>query len=246
MPLMQNSPKKFKSSPKRFHPKGLTILYEDHDILIVDKIHGMPVSSPDKEELRTALCLLNDYVRKGNPKSHLQVFPVHRLDKDTSGILVLAKSAQAQKFLKDEWKNFRKKFVAVVHGYMPEEEGMITSYLAENSALRIYSVQDPEKGKYAKTGYRVIRESSAYNLLEIDLFTANKDQIRVHLAITGCPVVGDKKYGERAAGIKRLTLHASSITLLHPHTKEKMTFDSKVPPYFNFLMRNAPEIKKEA
>lgn len=238
---MQNGPKKFKSPPKKYHPKGLAVVYEDHDLLVVDKISGTTLSSPDKGQLRTALCLLNNYVRKGNPKSRKQVFPVHRLDKEASGILVMAKSVQAQKFLRDEWKNFRKKFIAVVRGAMPEPEGMITSYLAENSALKMYSVQDPTKGKYAKTGYRVIRESPNYNLLEIDLFTANKDQIRVHMAVKGCPVAGDQKYGEKEKGIKRLTLHASSVTLLHPFTKEKMTFESKTPPYFNFLMRNGSE-----
>lgn len=242
---MQKTPKKFKSSPKKYHPKGLTILYEDHDLIVVDKVSGMPISSPDKDLLRTAQCLLNDYVRKGNPKSRHQVFPVHRLDKEASGILVMAKSAQVQKFLQDDWKNFRKKFIAVVHGAMPEEEGMITSYMAENSVLRMYSTQDPNKGKYAKTGYRVLRKSPAYNLLEVDLFTANKDQIRVHLAIKGCPVAGDKKYGTKEKGIKRLTLHARSISLRHPFTKEEMTFESKVPPYFNFLMRNGPESPAE-
>ena len=242
---MQKIPKKFKSSPKKYHPKGLTILYEDHDIIVVDKVSGMPVSSPDKDLERTALVLLNDYVRKGNPKSRLQVLPVHRLNKETSGILVLAKSPQVQTFLKDEWKNFRKKFIAVVHGYMPEEEGMITSYLAENSALKMYSTPEADKGKYAKTGYKVLRESDVYNLLEIDLFTANKDQIHVHLAMKGCPIVGDKKYGIKETGIKRLTLHSKSITLRHPFTKEEMSFDCKVPPYFNFLMRNGPDSKKK-
>jgi RluA family pseudouridine synthase len=238
---MEKSPKKFKSSPKKYHPKGLAILYEDHDILVTDKVCGMPVFSPDKAELRTAQLLLNDYVRKGNPKSHNQVFPAHRLDKEASGILVVTKNDAAKRYFQKEWKNFRVNYVAVVHGTMPEKEGMIASCLAENSALKMYSVSDPAKGRYAKTGYRVIRTSPAYNLLEIDLFTAHKDQIRVHLASKGCPVVGDKKYGEKAPGIKRLALHASSITLKHPFTKEKMTFTSKIPPYFNFLMRNGPE-----
>ena len=123
---------------------------------------------------------------------------------------------------------------------MPEEQGMITSYLVENSALRMYSVTDPTQGKYAKTGYRVIRKSSDYSLLEIDLFTGRKNQIRVHLADQGCPVVGDKKYGEKEKGIKRLALHALTLTFTHPFSKEKMTFETKIPPYFNYLLRNGP------
>lgn len=219
----------------------MTILYEDHDIIVVDKVSGLLTVSNDKEQTHTAYYLLNDYVRKGNPKSRLQVFIVHRLDKETSGILVFAKSEKAKRFLQDEWKNFKKKYVAVVHGSMPEKNGVITSYLVENSALKMYSVTNPDKGQFAKTGYRVVRESSAYNLLEVDLFTGRKNQIRVHLADQGCPVVGDKKYGEKAPGIKRLALHAASLTLKHPFTKEEMTFESKVPPYFNYLMRNAPD-----
>ena len=218
----------------------MTILYEDQDLLVVDKVSGLLTVSNDKEQTRTAYYLLNNYVRKGNSKSRLRVFIVHRLDKDTSGILVFAKNEQAKRFLQDEWKEFRKKYVAVVHGSMPKEHGMITSYLVENSALRMYSVTDPSQGKYAKTGYQVIRQSSDYSLLEIDLFTGRKNQIRVHLADQDCPVVGDKKYGEKEKGIKRLALHALTLTFTHPFSKEEMTFETKVPPYFNYLLRNAP------
>jgi tRNA pseudouridine32 synthase/23S rRNA pseudouridine746 synthase/23S rRNA pseudouridine1911/1915/1917 synthase len=239
---MNKTPKKFKSPPKKYHPKGLTILYEDHDILVADKVCGLPLSSPDKEELRTAQLLLNDYVCKGNPKSRKQVFLAHRLDKEASGILVVTKHEEAKLFFQKEWKNFRSKQMAVVLGAMPEPQGEITTYLAENSALRVYATTNSEEGKYAKTGYRVVRESETCSLLEIDQFTAHKEQTRVHLAFKGCPVLGDKKYGEKAPGIKRLTLHASSITLVHPFTKEKMTFTAKVPPYFNYLMRNGPDL----
>ncbi len=238
---MQNTPKKFKSSPKKYHPRGLTILYEDRDIIVVDKVSGLLTVSNDKEQTRTAYYLLNDYVRKGNPKSRLQVFIVHRLDKETSGVLVFAKTEQAKRFLQDEWKNFKKKYIAVVHGALSTREGIITSYLAENSAHKMYSISNPKLGKFARTGYRVLRKSLAYSLLEIDLFTGRKNQIRVHMADQDCPVAGDKKYGNKDAGIKRLTLHAASLSLVHPFSKEPMTFEAKVPPYFNYLMRNGPE-----
>ena len=113
---------------------------------------------------------------------------------------------------------------------------MITSYLAENRAYKVYSVDDPEKGKLARTGYKVLRESKKYSLLEIDLVTGKKNQIRVHLSEKGCPVVGDKKYGKKEMGIKRLALHAASITIVHPYTKEKVTFRTKVPDYFISLL----------
>ena len=100
----------------------------------------------------------------------------------------------------------------------------------------MYSVSDPGNGKLARTGYKVLRESQRYSLLEIDLLTGRKNQIRVHLSEKGHPVAGDKKYGKKERGIKRLTLHAGSLTILHPHTKEKMTFETKVPAYFESLV----------
>ena len=101
----------------------------------------------------------------------------------------------------------------------------------------MYSVTDPEKGKLAKTGYKVLRESAKYSLLEIDLLTGRKNQIRVHLADKGNPVIGDKKYGIKEKGIKRLTLHAYSITFVHPFSKEKMTFTITIPAYFDSLLK---------
>jgi len=102
----------------------------------------------------------------------------------------------------------------------------------------MYSVDDPEKGKLAKTGFKVLRESKKYSLLEIDLLTGRKNQIRVHFSEKGSPVAGDKKYGKKDKGIKRLALHAASITILHPDTKEKMTFETKVPAYFKSLLNS--------
>jgi tRNA pseudouridine32 synthase/23S rRNA pseudouridine746 synthase/23S rRNA pseudouridine1911/1915/1917 synthase len=235
---MRKSQKKFKSPPKRYQPRGLSILYEDHDILVVDKMCGLLTVSNEKVRENTAYYLLNNYVRKGNQKSRNRIFIVHRLDKDTSGIIVFAKNENAKRYLQEEWQGFKKKYYAVVHGTLPEKEGVITSYLAENSIHKMYSVDDPKKGKLAKTGYKVLRESQKYSLLEIDLLTGRKNQIRVHLWEQGCPVAGDKKYGEKEKGVKRLTLHAASITILHPYTKEKMTFEAKVPAYFKSLLNS--------
>ncbi len=233
---MPKSEKKFKSPPKRYQPRGLSILYEDHDILVVDKMSGLLTVSTEKVKENTAYYLLNTYVRKGNQKSKNRVLIVHRLDRDTSGIIVFAKNEKSKRFLQDEWHGFKKKYYAVVHGTLSKKEGVITSYLAENRAHKMYSVDDPEKGKLAKTGYKVLRESKKYSLLEIDLLTGRKNQIRVHFSEKGFPVAGDKMYGEKDKGIKRLTLHAASITLLHPNTKEKITFETTVPAYFKSLV----------
>ena len=163
---------------------------------------------------------------------------MHRLDRDTSGVIVFAKNEKAKRYLQDEWHGFTKKYYAVVHGTLPEKEGIITSYLAENSIHRMYSVDDPKKGKLAKTGFKVLRESKKYSLLEIDLLTGKKNQIRVHFSEKGCPVAGDKIYGVKGMGIKRLALHAASLTILHPHTKEKVTFETEIPAYFKSLVNS--------
>jgi len=204
----------------------------------VDKVNGLLTVSNEKVRENTAYYLLNTYVRKGNQKSRNRVFIVHRLDRDASGIIVFAKNENSKRYLQEKWQGFEKKYYAVIHGTLPMKEGVLTSYLAENRAHKMYSVDDPQKGKLAKTGYKVLRESKKYSLLEIDLLTGRKNQIRVHFAEKGCPVAGDKKYGEKIKSIKRLTLHAASITILHPYTKEKMTFKTKVPAYFESLVNS--------
>ncbi len=235
---MQKSKKNFKSPPKRYHPRGLSILYEDHDILVVDKVSGLLTASKKKAKENTAFHLLNNYVRKGNQKAKNQIFIVDRLDKYTSGIIIFAKNENAKRYLQNEWQGFKKKYYAVVHGTLPKKEDVITSYLAESSFHKMYSVDDPAKGKLAKTGYKVLGESKKFSLLEIDLLTNRKDQIRIHFSGKGCPIAGDKKYGQKQPGIKRLTLHAASITILHPYTKEQMTFETKIPFYFQSLLNS--------
>ena len=240
---MQNQ-KPYKTPPKRFHPKGLSILYEDRDILVVDKVSGLLTVITAKVRDKTAHYLLNEYVRRGNPKSRNRVFIVHRLDRDTSGVIVFAKNENAKRSLQEEWKGFEKKYYAVVHGRLSEKEGVITSSLSENRNHKMYSVADPKKGKTARTGYKVLKESTKFSLLEIDLLTGRKNQIRVHLSDKGHPVVGDKKYGVKEKGIKRLALHAASLTLVHPFSKEKMTFATEVPAYFESLVKGSGTHKR--
>ena len=233
---MNESLKKFKSPPKRYQPKGLSIIHEDHDILVVDKACGLLTVSNDKEKENTAYFLLNNYVRKGNQKSNRRIFIVHRLDRDTSGILVFAKNVNAKRYLQEGWQEFKKTYHAIVMGILPEKEGIITSYLTENSAHKMYSVDDPKKGKLAKTGYKVLKESKHYSLLEVDLITGRKNQIRVHFSEKGFPVAGDDKYGKKEKGVKGLALHAVSVAIRHPYTKAAMTFETSAPKYFKSLM----------
>lgn len=247
---MSDNDPNFKKPPKKYHPKGITFLYEDRDILVVEKVSGLLTVSSEKVRDNTAYFLLTNYVRKGNPKSPHRVFVVHRLDRDTSGVLVFAKSEQAKTFLQKQWADFEKSYYAVVEGEPPEKEGVVTSYLAENSIHKVYSTTDKKRGKLAKTAYRVLKKGQGNSLLEIKLLTGRKNQIRVHLSDLGCPIVGDKKYRpENEEGLKpkmavkkdarkrpRLALHSASLILTHPYSKKKMVFDSAVPAYFEGLV----------
>jgi len=233
---MQDNRAPFKSPSKKHQPKGLSIIYEDQDIVVVNKINGLLTMGTDKERDNTAYSLLTDYVKKGNSRSKNRVFIVHRLDRDTSGILVFAKHEKAKRYLQDNWKEFSKKYFAVVQGQFPDKEGVVTSYLVENKLHRVASVTDAEKGKLSKTGYKVMNTSRKYSLLEVTLFTGRKHQIRVHFSDEGHPVVGDKMYGNPEKGIKRLALHSASLTILHPHTHKEMSFTTKVPAYFKMLV----------
>lgn len=234
---MEDTKNKGKKATTKHQPKGMLILHEDDDIIVVDKESGLLTMGSEKEKEKTAYFKLTDYVRRGNYKSKNRIFIVHRLDRDTSGVLVFAKTEEAKRFLQDNWQEFHKTYFAVVHGKMPQRDDIITSYLAENSIHRMYSVTDPEEGKFAKTEYRVFKESPLFSLLKIDLHTGRKNQIRVHLSEIGHPVAGDRMYGEEDKEITRLALHAGAMTIIHPHTKKEMTFMATIPKYFKTLVK---------
>jgi len=226
-----------RSRPKTKHlPKGLVIIHEDKDILVVDKPPGLLTMGTETEKSRTAYFALTDYVRKGCAKSKNRIFIVHRLDRDTSGILIFAKNQQAKLRLQSQWKETKKRYLAVVHGTCEKRSETITSYLAENKAHTVYSTTDIKKGKLSRTAYRVLKETRDFALLEVDLLTGRKHQIRVHLADNGHPVVGDKKYGKGDQAHKRIALHALSISLRHPFSGKELTFETNVPAYFNRLV----------
>ena len=221
---------------KKRQPRGLPILHEDQDILVVAKPAGLLTIGTDREKSRTAHYLLNDYVRKGDPKSRHRVYVVHRLDKDTSGILLFAKSEQAKHFLQEHWDQTEKYYLAVVHGRLTPREGTITSYLAENAAQKVYSTPDPAKGKLSQTDYKVLREGRGLSLVDVHLLTGRKHQIRVHFAEKGHPVAGDRKYGTGAPVCKRLALHARSLSFIHPHSGKQMHFELEMPEEFARLL----------
>ncbi len=157
-------------------PKGLVLIHEDRDILVVDKPPGLLTMGTDAEKSRTAYFALTDYVRKGSARSRNRIFIVHRLDKDTSGILIFAKNEEAKFRLQSQWAETKKKYLAVVHGRFHKHSGTITSYLAENKAYGVYSTPDCKKGKQSHTFYKVLKETKDFSLLEVDLLTGRKHQ----------------------------------------------------------------------
>ena len=163
---------------------------------------------------------------------------MHRLDRDTSGIVIFAKTEAAKNRLQDQWDTTEKKYLVVVYGIMTEKSGFISSYLAENTAHVVYSTKDKSIGKLSVTNYKVIKETRDFSLLEIDLVTGRKNQIRVHCAEKGHPVVGDTKYGKRNDMHERMALHARSISFLHPWNGKRMLLETNIPIYFTSLVGN--------
>ena len=220
----------------KFVSKGLAVLYEDKDILVVDKPAGLLTVATEREKSRTAHSLLTDYIRRGCGRSRKRLFVVHRLDRDTSGTLIFAKSEEAMLRLKAQWKQTEKKYLAVVHGKCEESSATITTYLAEDKDYNVYSTADSTKGKLSQTAYKVLRLTNRFSLLEVVLLTGRKNQIRVHLAGIGHPIVGDTKYGYEDESQPRMALHARSISFKHPISGMQLTFASEVPEFFTTLV----------
>lgn len=220
----------------RYLPNGLNILFEDRDILVVEKPSGLLTISSEREKSKTAYASLMDYVKKGQ-RSKNRIFIVHRLDRDTSGILIFAKSEVAKLNLQSNWDQNTKIYYAVSHGIWEEKEGIIGSYLTENKAKMVYSTKDKDLGKWSVTKYKVIKETNKYSLLEVQLLTGRKNQIRVHFADKTHPIVGDHKYGlPRKEKFTRMALHAYSIQFFHPFSGKPMYIKSEIPPYLKGLV----------
>jgi tRNA pseudouridine32 synthase / 23S rRNA pseudouridine746 synthase len=217
----------------KYKPKGITLLHEDHDIIVVEKPCGLLTMGTERDKSRTVHTILNDYVRKGDHRSRNRAYIVHRLDRETSGILVFAKSEAVKKFLQEDWQNSDKYYLTIVYGSLARKEGAISSYLAENSAFSVYSTPDPANGKLSTTEYVVLKETKGLSLLQIHLLSGRKHQIRVHLSEMGHPVVGDKKYGKGIDPYGTLALHARSISFTHPVSRKRMTFATIIPDLFS-------------
>jgi tRNA pseudouridine32 synthase/23S rRNA pseudouridine746 synthase/23S rRNA pseudouridine1911/1915/1917 synthase len=221
-----------KRPPAKYQPKGVSLLYEDKDIIVVEKPGGLLTMGTERDKTRTVHTILNDYVRKGDPRSRNRIYIVHRLDRETSGILIFAKSEPVKTFLQGNWNSTDKCYITVVHGTLAQKSGTISSYLAENSSFTVYSTPDQTLGKLSHTEYTVLKESKGFSLLEIQLLTGRKHQIRVHLSENGHPVVGDRKYGKGNDPYGTLALHARSISFTHPVNGKRLSFETGIPEFF--------------
>nr|WP_245996287.1 RluA family pseudouridine synthase [Paenibacillus taihuensis] len=211
---------------------GLTILYEDADVIVVIKEAGLLSIASEQESELTAYRQLTAHVRASNPSG--RIFVVHRLDRDTSGVMMFAKSEQVQQQLQTTWQESvtERTYIALVEGKVRKQEDTISSYLKESKTLKMYSVSNPTDAQHAITHYKVLQQNSAFSLLEVSLETGRKNQIRVHMEDIGHPIVGDKKYGSRSKALNRLGLHARVLAFVHPTTGKLVRFESDIPRSF--------------
>ena len=218
--------------PETTQYRGLTILYEDPSLIVINKQAGLLSMATDKERDRTAYGILSDYLKKQD--SNNKIFIVHRLDRETSGVMMFAKSEKVQQLMQESWNATTKErtYVALVEGTPEPARGTITSYLRESKALIVYSSQNPDNGQLAITNYGVLKANNGYCLLKLELETGRKNQIRVHMQDIDHPIVGDAKYGATTDPIGRLGLHAEVLAFEHPITGEPMRFDAPIPKSF--------------
>lgn len=234
-----------------FSHRRMELVYEDEDIIVVNKGYGLlsvgtgqPANGKPGKPQETAYNILKDYVKAQSPAN--KIFVVHRLDRHTSGLMMFAKSVEMQEEMQHNWNNMvlSRKYVALVEGIVEKDEGEVRSRLEENSAFKVYSLgpgqerhnevgrerqHGASQGKMAVTRYRVLRRFGGNSLVEFELDTGRKNQIRVHAADMGHPIVGDVKYGGHTSRLHRLALHAQTLRFAHPRTRRDMNFTSPIP-----------------
>jgi 23S rRNA pseudouridine1911/1915/1917 synthase len=217
--------------------RGVRILFEDPYLVVIEKEAGMLSIATAKEKLLTTYSILSGHVKKENPDN--RIFVLHRLDRDTSGVMMFAKSEAIQEVMQKAWQEavVRRSYVAVVEGVVEKDADTIHTFLKENKALIMYSTKVPGDGDEAITHYKVLKRSEEFSLLEVELETGRKNQIRVHMKELGHPVAGDKKYGSKQNPLRRTCLHANILAFKHPVTGEELSFETPVPHRFLTLFQ---------
>lgn len=214
------------------HPR-LQLVYEDEDVIVVNKGYGLlSVGTQSFRKEESVYDILREYVKRQDPRNKLYV--VHRLDRDTSGLLMFTKSEEACETLRHNWNNMvlERYYVALLEGSLEEDSGVIKSRLMENNQFVVYSTKDPDEGKLAVTRYKVLKRGNGLSLVEFSLDTGRKNQIRVHASDMGHPISGDRKYGAKESRLHRLCLHARSLRFAHPVTRKDMRFEIPIPQRF--------------
>jgi 23S rRNA pseudouridine1911/1915/1917 synthase len=216
----------------------IRILFEDDYIIVVDKPAGLLTISAGNMNEETLYRLVNVYL--SHKRRRERIFIVHRLDRDTSGVILLAKTYKEKLRLQDEWQTMvsDKIYHAVVEGSVKEKSTVIRSYLTENNTYRVYSTPDKNRGKEAVSRVECVKSGRRYSLLRVRIETGRKNQIRVHLSDYCHPVAGDKKYGAQTNPLHRLCLHASGLVFTHPATGEKLTIESTPPAGFSRIVES--------
>ena len=213
--------------------KKLKIIYEDKYLIVVFKPANILTISTETEKENTLFHEVSTYEKKkfkGN-----KVFIVHRLDKETSGLIIFAKSPKVKNILQENWQNVKRIYIALLEGKL-EGKGKIESYLKETKTMLTYSTKNHKEGQYACTKYQALKSSNKYTLVEIEILTGRKNQIRVHMKDIKHPIVGDKKYGSKNNPINRLCLQATKLEFDHPITKEKIILELPIPnEYINLI-----------
>lgn len=221
---------------REFKNPMLKLVYEDPYIIVVEKKEGLLSVSTEKQKERTAQNILNEYVKRQHRGN--RVFVVHRLDRETSGLMMYAKDEKTQHTLRDNWQDIvtDRRYVAIVEGNVEKDAGTIESWLTDNKLYVSSSAYDDGVGRLAITHYKTIKRANGYSMLELDLETGRKNQIRVHMAETGHPVAGDERYGSETDPLGRMGLHAFKLSFYHPVTNELMEFETPYPSSFKGLM----------
>ncbi len=219
------------TAKERFRNPWIDIVYEDKYLLVVDKREGILTNSPTKDK-DTVQSILNNYFIY--TQQRCRAHTIHRLDRDTSGLMLFAKSKEVALAFEEDWKNtvYDRRYVAVVSGCMEKKEGVVKSWLKDNKAFITYSSPVDNGGKYAETWYKTLYSNPRYSLVELQLETGRKNQIRVHMADIGHPVVGDSKYGNDDNSLGRLCLHAFKLCFHHPFKDEDKEFETPFPKTF--------------
>ncbi len=215
--------------PKTVLASGMKVFFEDATLIVIDKPENLLSVAGVAEQEKTAYFQLTDYVRRGVAHSRDRIWIVHRLDRETSGLMVFAKTEEAKRTLQAGWEQVTKRYEAVVEGRLPTGEGILESDLDETSPFKVYSAARTDATRHAITRYRVLGQSGKRSLVALELETGRRHQIRVQLADVGCPIIGDEKYGSKTNPAHRLGLHACGLRFAHPETKKELNFESPLP-----------------